>query len=273
METKSNLTDTNRINVRINNRGLTPLLSVFFTAGFPALGDTLPIAEALAAAGVDMLEIGMPYSDPIADGPVIQNSSEVALQNGMSIDLLFDQLADLRPKIDIPVLLMGYYNPMLQYGIERFVRQCQAVGIDGLIIPDLPPHLYERYYASLFEEAGLANIFLISPQTSDERIRYIDGISAGFIYAVSSASITGGSGPIKDSQTAYFERLNGLKLRTPHVIGFGIYDATSFRQATKYADGAIVGTAFINLLNSYPQHYQEHIASFVQSLKEQAFPN
>ncbi len=267
------MTATNRINIRINQRGQNPLLSVFFTAGFPALGDTLPIAEALAAAGVDMLEIGMPYSDPIADGPVIQHSSEVALRNGMTMELLFAQLADLRPKINIPVLLMGYYNPVFQYGLERFVRQCQAVGIDGLIIPDLPPQVYERHFANLFEEAGLANIFLICPQTSDERIRYIDSLSRGFIYAVSSASITGGSGPITDTQTAYFERLNGFKLRSPHVIGFGISDATFFQQATKYAAGAIVGTAFINLLNSHPQHYQDHIGSFVQSLKEQAIPN
>lgn len=261
------MTSTNRINIRINQRGRNPLLSVFYTAGFPALGDTLPIAEALAAAGVDMLEIGMPYSDPIADGPVIQHSSEVALQNGMTIDLLFAQLADLRTKLDIPVLLMGYYNPVLQYGIERFVTQCQAVGIDGLIIPDLPPQLYEKHYAKLFEDAGLANTFLISPQTSDERIRYIDSLSTGFIYAVSSASITGGSGPISDTQTTYFERINALELQSPHVIGFGISDAISFRQATKYAAGAIVGTAFIKLLRRHPHDFYDHIVPFVASLK------
>lgn len=221
------------------------LLSIYFTAGYPNLDDTLTTIENLEKNGVDMIEIGLPFSDPLADGPTIQASSTQALHNGMTSALLFDQLKAVRKTVSIPLILMGYFNPMLQYGVEAFCKKCQEIGIDGFIIPDLPVEVYHDKYQAIFERYGLLNIFLITPQTSEKRIRYMDRISNGFIYMVSSASTTGGESCFGSEQTAYFKRISELKLNNPQIIGFGISDQQSFSQATQYAKGAIIGSAFI----------------------------
>jgi tryptophan synthase alpha chain len=221
------------------------LLNVYFTAGFPALGDTVVIAERLQEAGAHILEIGLPYSDPIADGPTIQESSNKAIANGMSLKVLFGQLASLREKVNIPVILMGYLNPIIQFGIEKFCKKCAEVGIDGLILPDLPMYEYENIYKPIFEVHNLYNIFLITPQTSEARIRKIDDLSNGFIYMVSSASITGAKNDISEDQIKYFNRINGMNLKNRRLIGFGISNKTTFDSACQYASGAIVGSAFI----------------------------
>jgi len=225
------------------------LLSIYFSAGHPQRDDTLPILTALQDAGVDMVEIGLPFSDPLADGPTIQESATQALKNGMTTARLFDQLRNVRQTIHLPLVLMGYFNPILQYGVEAFCRECAAVGIDGLIIPDLPVDVYHEQYQSLFEQYGLYNMFLISPQTSEARIRYIDSVSNGFIYMVSSASVTGAQKTFGDAQQAYFERIAKMALQTPQLVGFGISNAATFRAATTHAKGAIIGSAFIQFLN------------------------
>ena len=197
-----------------------------------------------------MVEIGLPFSDPLADGPTIQASSTQALKNGMTTELLFKQLKDIRKSVDIPLIIMGYFNPMFQYGIEAFCKKCSEIGIDGLIIPDLPVDVYHEEYQAIFEKYGLINVFLITPQTSDERILYIDSISNGFIYMVSSASTTGAQSGFGDEQTNYFERIADMDLKNPQVIGFGISDNKTFTQATDYAKGAIIGSAFIKHLTT-----------------------
>ena len=228
------------------------LLSVYFTAGYPELEDTVPVIRALEASGVDMIEIGLPFSDPLADGPTIQVSSTRALKNGMTTEKLFEQLTSVREAVEIPLLIMGYFNPILQFGIEKFCKKCKEVGIDGLIIPDLPVDVYHDKYSGIFEEYGLYNVFLITPQTSDERIRYIDGISKGFIYMVSSASTTGAKDRFDQEQMRYFERISKLQLKTPQIVGFGISNHETFEQATKFASGAIIGSAFVKFLTSNP---------------------
>lgn len=236
----------NRINTALNTNR--KLLSIYFTAGFPKLDDTVPIIEALEAQGVDMIEIGLPFSDPLADGPTIQESSRVALENGMSTRTLFDQLEGIREKVSIPMLIMGYFNPMLQFGLEEFCERCRSTGIDGLIIPDLPLKEYQLHYKDLFDQYGLSIVFLITPQTSEERIREIDEASDSFIYMVSSAGVTGTTDGFGTAQDRYFRRIDNLKLKTPQIVGFGIKDAESFQQATKYAQGGIIGSAFIKHL-------------------------
>ena len=221
------------------------LLSIYFTAGYPNLDDTVTTIQNLEKNGVDMIEIGLPFSDPLADGPTIQESSTQALQNGMTSTLLFEQLKDVRKTVSIPLILMGYFNPMLQYGVEAFCKKCQEVGIDGLIIPDLPVEIYHEDYKDIFERYGLLNVFLITPQTSDARIRYMDSISDGFIYMVSSASTTGSQSGFGKEQTDYFKRIADLKLENPQIIGFGISNHETFSQAIQYAKGAIIGSAFI----------------------------
>ena len=221
------------------------LLSIYFTAGYPSLNDTETTIENLEKNGVDMIEVGLPFSDPLADGPTIQASSTQALHNGMTSNVLFDQLKDIRKTVSIPLILMGYFNPMLQYGVEEFCKKCQDVGIDGLIIPDLPVEVYHEEYQTIFERYGLLNIFLITPQTSEKRIRYMDSISKGFIYTVSSASTTGSQSGFGKNQTDYFKRIADLKLDNPQIIGFGISDHETFSQATQHAKGAIIGSAFI----------------------------
>ena len=233
----------NRINKKLEEDK--KLLSIYFTAGYPNINDTVSIIENLEKNGVDMIEIGLPFSDPLADGPTIQESSTAALKNGMTTELLFKQLKDIRNTVNIPLIIMGYFNPMFQYGMEAFCKKCQELGIDGLIIPDLPVDVYHAEYQAIFEKYGLINVFLITPQTSDDRIHYIDSISSGFIYMVSSASTTGTQSGFGEEQMAYFERIAKMNLKNPQVIGFGISNHETFTQATKYAKGAIIGSAFV----------------------------
>lgn len=248
-----------------NNKDKKRLLSTYFTAGYPTLDSTIDIAEALEKAGVDFLEIGFPYSDPVADGPVIQRSSELALDNGMTLHILFEQLKHLRERVTIPVLLMGYFNPVLQYGVRRFCESCKAVGVDGAIVPDLPMYEYEELYQKDFEETGISNIFLVTPQTAEKRIHRIDELSTSFIYLLSSSATTGKNLDVSDDTTDYFAKIKGLGLQHPFVIGFGISDSTTFNRATDYADGAIVGSALVKLLGE--ENYLEKIPDFVKGLR------
>ncbi len=243
-----------------------PILNIFFTAGFPRLEDTRRIIRSLDRAGVDMIEIGIPFSDPIADGPTIQHSSKLALDNGMSLKLLFEQLEGLREDTGIPILLMGYLNPVMQFGMDNFLEKCAETGIDGLILPDLPISEYEKNYQQAFQKNGLSNIFLISPTTAENRIRKIDALSEGFIYMVSSSSTTGKTSGLSAKQLAYFERVNAMALENPRLIGFGIKDAESFRQASAYARGAIIGSAFVKMLEG-SLDLEGDILGFVKSLK------
>ena len=239
----------NRIN-ELFERKKRNILSVFFTAGYPRTDDTVPMIELLEKNGADMVEIGMPFSDPTADGPVIQQSSDKALKNGMTVGLLFSQLKEIRKTVKIPLILMGYFNPVLQFGVERFCRKCRETGIDGVILPDLPLQEFNERYRHFFDKENLHFIMLITPQTSEERIREIDNQSCGFIYMVSSDSTTGSGRQAGDSQTAYFSRIENLGLKNPRLIGFGISDKKSFETACRYASGAIVGSAFIKALQS-----------------------
>ncbi len=224
-------------------------LAVYFSAGHPNLDDTATIIETLDNAGADIVEIGVPFSDPVADGPVIQQSSLQALKNGMSLKKLFSQLEGIRKKTDIPLVLMGYLNPVLQYGIETFCEQCNEIGIDGVILPDLPPELFNQKYKNVFDRYGVANILLVTPQTSNERIKQLDEWSSGFLYIVSSSSTTGTKSGLEKYQLEYFNRLEKLNLETPRLIGFGISDRKSFNEACNYGNGAIIGSAFIKALN------------------------
>ncbi len=241
------------------------ILSIYVTAGFPNLEDTLPVMEAIQAAGADIIEIGLPYSDPIADGPTIQESNTIALENGMSIRKLFSQLLGFRAKIHLPVVLMGYLNPIIQYGVEEFCKKCKEVGVDGLILPDLPLQQYVEEYQEIFEKYGLFNTFLISPQTSEKRIREIDQHSSGFIYMVSSHAITGGKSAISPEQLAYFERVEAMNLSHPRLIGFGISDAASFQMASRYSQGAIIGSAFIKQIKDSTDLNQD-INTYIQGI-------
>ena len=225
------------------------ILNVYCTAGFPQLEDTLTVMRALEESGADMIELGMPYSDPLADGPVIQHSSTVALQNGMTIKKLFDQLKNVRKEVSIPVLLMGYMNPILQYGFEKFCVDASALGIDGLTLPDLPEHEYETEYGVIIKKYGLDFVFLVTPETSDERVRRLDKLSSGFLYAVSSSSTTGKDKDMANVKT-YLQRIKKLNLKNPVLVGFGIKDKKTFEDACENANGAVIGTAFIKALES-----------------------
>ncbi|WP_435138648.1 tryptophan synthase subunit alpha [Formosa sp. A9] len=240
------------------------VLSIYFTAGYPNLNDTVTIIESLEQSGVDMIEIGLPFSDPLADGPTIQASSTQALKNGMTTAKLFEQLKDIRKTVSIPLIIMGYFNPILQYGVEKFCKTCQEIGIDGLIIPDLPVSEYNAHYKTTFEKYGLINVFLITPQTSEERIQFIDSISNGFIYMVSSASVTGSQSGFGDQQTEYFKRIACMQLKNPQIVGFGINNNETFMQATDYAKGAIIGSAFIKHLN---EHGVSKISEFIKGIR------
>jgi tryptophan synthase alpha chain len=255
----------NRIDKLFQNRS-GKILSVYFTAGFPSLHSTSEIIEALEAAGADMIEIGMPFSDPLADGPVIQNSSRHALNNGMSINLLFKQLADIRKKVNVPLLMMGYINPVLKFGMENFCRLCFETGIDGVIIPDMPPELFLKEYSVFFESYGLYNIFLITPQSDDSRIKYIDKISRGFIYMVSSSSTTGIKKGFSEDHRSYFKRINSMNLINPRLIGFGISDNKAFEEACHVAHGAIIGSAFISMLGETGSS-RNNITSFIRKIR------
>lgn len=252
----------NRINQKLQEDK--KLLSIYFTAGYPNLNDTVGIIQNLEKSGVDMIEIGLPFSDPLADGPTIQASSTQALKNGMTTEVLFKQLRGIRETVSIPLIIMGYFNPMLQYGVEAFCKTCSDIGIDGLIIPDLPVDVYNEQYKATFEKHGLINVFLITPQTSVERINFIDSISNGFIYMVSSASVTGSQSGFGEEQTSYFKRISEMKLRNPQIIGFGISDNETFTQATTFAKGAIIGSAFIKHLSS---NSVNSVSKFVNKIK------
>ncbi len=255
----------NRIN-SLFERKKSDVLNIYFTAGFPKLADTTAILEALQTAGVDIVEIGMPYSDPIADGPTIQDSNQVALEGGMSLKVLFEQLQGIRETVSLPIVLMGYINPVIQFGIENFCKKCQEVGIDGLILPDLPMDEYIEDYAETFKKYGLLNTFLITPQTSEERIRKIDANSDGFIYMVSSASITGSTSGVTDEMEAYFNRVNAMNLKNPTLIGFGIKDNATFAKACQYANGAIIGSQFVREVGK-GGNLSENIKAYVESVR------
>ena len=242
-----------------------PLLSIYFTAGYPNLNSTLDIAEALEKAGADFLEIGFPYSDPVADGPVIQYSSQRALENGMTIPVLFEQLKDLRKRVSIPILLMGYVNPVLQYGVANFCSSCAEVGVDGVIVPDLPMYEYEELYKGCFEKHNISNVFLVTPQTSEERIRKIDGLTNSFIYLLSSSATTGKNLSVSSDVENYFSRINTMQLKNPTMIGFGISDKASFDKASQYTRGAIVGSAFVRILEQ--ENPLSKIPEFISSIK------
>ena len=252
----------NRIDKKLKEEG--KLLSIYFTAGFPNLNDTEDIIIKLQESGVDMIEVGLPFSDPLADGPTIQDSSMSAIKNGMNTDILFSQLKDIRDKVSIPLIIMGYFNPILQYGVERFCKKCNEIGIDGLIIPDLPIDYYLENYKSIFEQNKLYNMFLIAPQTSDERIRKIDSISKGFIYMVSSSSITGSKNSFSSEQINYFERIEKMNLNTPRIIGFGVGNKETFNATVNYSKGAIIGSAFIKNLH---ENGIDSIDSFIKSIR------
>lgn len=257
----------NRIEQSLSLHGLEgsdpkKLLSIYFTAGYPNLNDTVEVIKQLERSGVDMIEIGLPFSDPLADGPTIQESSTQALSNGMTTEILFSQLESIRDEVSIPLLIMGYFNPILQFGIEAFCKKCAEIGIDGLIIPDLPVDVFHQEYKEIFDRYGLYNVFLITPQTTDKRIKYIDTISKGFIYMVSSASTTGSKNSFDQQQQSYFERIESLNLKTPQIVGFGISNHETFLQATKHSSGAIIGSAFVkfiknNSLNRIPDFVQD----------------
>lgn len=242
------------------------ILSVFYTAGFPNLNDTIVIAQHLEKAGADIIEIGIPFSDPVADGPTIQESNKIALENGMNLRLLLNQVKEIRKKVSMPIILMGYLNPVMQYGIEKFCKDASEAGVDGLILPDMPMEEYTHEYKDLFESFGLSNTFLISPTTSDDRVRKIDAVSNGFIYAVSASSTTGAKGEFADVQISYFEKLKSMKLSNPFLIGFGISNHATFTKASTYGAGAIIGSAFINLIKASTDLGTD-ITKFVRELK------
>ncbi len=255
---------TNRIQ-ELFQRKRKNVLSIYFTAGFPRLEDTLPILQRLAEAGVDMIELGFPFSDPLADGPVIQQSSQKAIANGMNLTLLFEQLKPLRKMVTMPVIMMGYLNPVLQYGEEAFIEKCSEVGIDGVIIPDMPLDYYQSQWKGNCRKYNLSNILLITPQTTENRIREIDENTTGFIYMVSSNSITGSNKHL-DMQMDYFQRIRSMKLRNPILAGFGIHDKSSFENVSKFSSGAIIGSAFISHL-SLSGTSGKSIHQFVQNIR------
>ena len=255
---------------RINNLFETKreeILNIYFTAGYPQLEDTVPIIKALDKAGVDLVEIGIPYSDPLADGPTIQESGMQAIKNGFSIAKMFEQVKEARQHTDMPFILMGYLNPVLQYGEDKFLQQCKESGVDGLIIPDMPLHEYEEVYRAKLEQAGLGISFLISPQTPDDRIRKIDDLSEGFVYMVANSAITGAKGSISQFQIDYFERVNRMDLETPRLIGFGISNHETYSTACQYAPGVIIGSAFIRTLGNANGDLQTSIMDFVKGIR------
>ena len=240
-------------------------LNIYFTAGIPTLEDTAEIMKTIQNSGADMMEIGMPYSDPVADGPVIQEAHELALKNGMTIAKLFSQLKSVKDEIKIPVILMGYINPVLSFGFEKFCEECANSGVSGLIIPDLPPVEFEKNYQPILEKYGLNFTFLVTPETSEERIKYLDSLSSGFLYAVSSSSTTGNENKeVKNDE--YLNKLASINLENPVMIGFGIKNKTDFKQVTEKAQGGIIGTAFVKILLEN-KDWKEKVEEFITSLK------
>ena len=242
------------------------ILSMFITAGYPGLNDTIPIVKVLEKSGVDMIEIGMPFSDPLADGPTIQQSSQKAIENGMTLQVLFGQLKNIRLEVKIPLILMGYFNPVFYFGVEKFLKNCRETGIDGVIIPDLPMQEYTDEYQNLFEQYQIQNIFLITPQSDEERVRKIDAISHGFIYMVSSSSTTGAKSAITKTQIEYFERIKMMKLKNPVIIGFGISNHQTFSKACEYANGAIIASAYIKKLAEEKKDILKTTEKFIKGI-------
>ena len=255
----------NRINQVFQNKE-DQILNVYFTAGHPNLDDTVKVGKALTQNGVDLIELGMPYSDPLADGLTIQNSSMTALKNGMNLSLLFDQVEEFRSAHETPIILMGYLNQVIQYGKEEFIKKCSEVGIDGLILPDLPMDIYEEEYLELLKNHNISISFLITPQTSEERIRKADELSTGFIYVVSQSSITGKTGDISTKQQEYFDRINKMGLSSPTLIGFGIHDKATYNVACANSNGAIIGSAFIRALEG-EGHVDNKVADFINKIR------
>lgn len=241
------------------------LLSIYFTAGYPNLEDTVPVIQKLEESGVDLIEIGLPFSDPLADGPTIQQSSTEALFNGMSTSVLFEQLKDIRETVSIPLVIMGYFNPVLQYGVESFLQQCKTIGIDALILPDLPFDVFQNQYKDLFKKYGIEFIFLVTPQTKKERILEIDAASNSFIYMVSSASTTGNKSTFSKEQKEYFKTGERLHLNNPTVVGFGIHNNETFSQATKNNQGVIIGSAFIKFIK---ENEISKVPDFINSIRK-----
>ena len=256
----------NRIDRLFREKG-GDILSIYTTAGYPLRDDTAGIVLALQQHGADMIEIGIPFSDPLADGPVIQHSSQVALENGINLKYLFSQLHHIREKVHIPLVLMGYLNPLLQFGMEEFLKYCKDTGIDGTIIPDLPLDEYETRYIDLFNKYGVHLSLLITPHTSSDRIERIAGLSGGFIYMVANASTTGAKESIGKNQIAYFRRIKQMDLPRPTLIGFGISNHETFTTACKYASGAIIGSAFIRMLGAKGSLDQK-IGNFIHSIRK-----
>jgi len=242
------------------------ILNVYFTAGYPKLDDTVRIATNLTHCGVDLIELGMPYSDPLADGFTIQQSSMKALKNGMSLDLLFDQVQEFRKSHETPIILMGYLNQLIQYGQKKFLDKCVQIGIDGLILPDLPMDIFQKEFQKDLEERDIAFSFLITPQTSDERILLADQLSTGFVYVVSQSSITGKTGDISITQQAYFDYINKMNLSTPTLIGFGIHDKSTYEVACSNSNGAIIGSAFIRALDG-ENTIKDKVKNFVSLIR------
>lgn len=243
------------------------ILNIYTTAGFPKLNDTIEIVQELAASGVDMIEIGMPFSDPLADGPTIQHSSEIAIENGITLDLIFDQIKEIRKTVDIPIMLMGYINQLMKYDVATFIAKAAAVGVDGFILPDLPLDIYQEEYKTLFEKHNLKMSFLITPQTTDDRIKIIAKESTAFLYVVSSFAITGSKKDIQQNQLDYFKKIEAMKLNTPKLIGFGISNTATFNTACNYANGAIIGSAFIKTLSTATTELKATIHDFIKTLK------
>lgn len=240
-------------------------LNIYFTAGIPQLEDTAEIIQLIQDSGADMIEIGMPYSDPVADGPVIQKAHELALKNGMTIEKLFSQLKSIKNTITIPLILMGYINPVLSFGFEKFCKECSESGVSGLIIPDLPPIEFEKNYKKILEKYHLNFTFLITPETSDKRILYLDSLSSGFLYAVSSSSTTGNTN-LDLKNEGYFSRISSLTLKNPVMIGFGIKTKQDFENVTEKADGGIIGTAFVDILLNH-RDWKNKAIDFIHSIK------
>lgn len=243
------------------------ILNVYFTAGYPQVNSTTEIILSLSESGVDLIELGLPYSDPLADGTTIQDSSQIALANGINLDLIFKQVEESRKSTSIPIIMMGYFNQLLQYDVERFLKRAKQSGVNGLIIPDLPMNIYERDYKTLFERYEVGMSFLITPQTSEDRIRQADRLSSAFIYVVSQTSITGKKGNIEKDQIDYFERINAMKLNSPQLIGFGIHDKETYDNACQYSDGAIIGSQFIRVLTQSKSNLDQGIQNYISSLR------
>jgi len=264
METTTKI--SNRLTELFQKKG-NNILNIYFTAGYPKIEDTVTVLKALQKAGVDMVEIGMPYSDPVADGPIIQQSSLDSINAGMTIKKLLEQLKDIRKEVTIPILLMGYFNTVMQYGVEKFMKEINAIGIDGVILPDLPLDEYIEHYQAICESNNISNVSLITPNTSDERLHVIDNITQGFIYMVSTNSTTGNDAKkTEDNHEAYFNRIKNIGLKSPRMIGFNIKDNKTFTDACAYANGAIIGSAFVKMLSN-SHSLEEDIIQFVKNIR------